>query len=50
MLVLFIDIEIFLAIHAKYVDIDNVGSIINIETYYLTGTTMMFFIQIKGNI
>ena len=40
----------YLSIHVKYADIDNVGSIINIETYYSTGTAMVFFSQVKDNI
>ena len=47
-LVLFIDIET--SIQAKFADIDNVGYNISIETYHLTGTTIVFFIQIKYKI
>ena len=35
---------------AKFADINNVEYNINIERYYLTGTTIVFFIQIKDNI
>ena len=40
----------YLSIQAKFADIDNVGYNINIKTYHLTGTTIVFFIQIKYNI
>ena len=33
-----------------FADINNAEYNINIETYYLTGTTMVFFIQMKDNI
>ena len=52
MLVLFINIENlkYLSIHATFANINNVEYNINIETYHLTGTNIMFFIQIKDNI
>ena len=35
----------YLSIHAKFADINNVEQNINIETYYLIGTTMVFFMS-----
>ena len=40
----------YLSIHPTFADINNVEYNINIETYHLTGTNIMFFIQIKDNI